>query len=119
MAKIYCEHHRDKDTLTVHPELCSCKTENAYEYYQREERSLHGDVARLRAAALNEPLGIAFLTVSTVQEAQNIVGHFTPGTYRQWSLTFAPSPDDLFWENLSVSRTHWILKWALVNTLLF
>ncbi|TMW41890.1 hypothetical protein DOY81_013030 [Sarcophaga bullata] len=24
-AKIYCEHHRDKDTLTVHPELCSCK----------------------------------------------------------------------------------------------
>ncbi|XP_065366887.1 CSC1-like protein 1 [Calliphora vicina] len=118
-AKIYCEHHRDKDTLTVRPELCKCKTENAYDYYQREERNLHGDVARLRAAALNEPLGIAFLTVSTVQEAQNIVAHFTPGTYRQWSLTFAPSPDDLFWENLSVSRTHWLLKWAIVNTLLF
>lgn len=99
--------------------MCSCKTENAYEYYQREERLLHGDVCRLRAAALNEPLGIAFLTVSTVQEAQNIVAHFTPGTYRQWHLTFAPSPNDLFWENLNVSRGHWLLKWVTVNLILF
>lgn len=103
----------------MRPEHCSCKKENAYEYYQREERALHGDVARLRAAALNEPLGIAFLTVSTVQEAQNIVAHFTPGTYRQWSLAFAPSPDDIFWENLNVSRGHWLLKWVTVNIILF
>ncbi|XP_005179121.1 calcium permeable stress-gated cation channel 1 [Musca domestica] len=118
-AKMYCEQHRDRDSLVVRTQMCSCKTENAYEYYQREERALHGDVCRLRAAALNEPLGIAFLTVSTVQEAQNIVAHFSPGTYRQWDLSFAPSPNDLFWENLNVSRGHWMLKWATVNVILF
>lgn len=99
--------------------MCSCKREKAYNYYEREERALHGDVARLKAAALNEPLGIAFLTLSTVQEAQNILNHFTPGTYRQWSLAFAPSPDDIFWENLNVSSGHWMLKWAIVNIILF
>lgn len=72
------------------PDFCSCKKENAFEYYQKEERKLSGDVARLRASTMNEPLDIAFLTVSTVQEAQNIVTHFTPGTYRQWHMMFAP-----------------------------
>ncbi|XP_055917164.1 calcium permeable stress-gated cation channel 1 [Eupeodes corollae] len=118
-ARIYCENHRDRDSIKVKPEFCSCKSENAYEYYQQEERKLSGDVARLRAAALNEPLGIAFLTVSTVLEAQNIVSHFTPGTYRQWDLTFAPSPVDLYWENLNVSSSRWYIKWAIVNIILF
>ncbi|ALC40565.1 CG11210 [Drosophila busckii] len=118
-ARIYCEQHRNRDTLMAKPEMCSCKKENAYEYYQREERKLSGDVARLRAVTLNEPLDIAFLTVSTVQEAQNIVTHFTPGTYRQWDLMFAPSPDDIFWENLNVNRSHWYLKFVCVNVVLF
>ncbi|TDG50241.1 hypothetical protein AWZ03_003457 [Drosophila navojoa] len=118
-ARVYCEHHRDRDTLMAKPEMCSCKKENAYEYYQREERKLSGDVARLRASTLNEPLDIAFLTVSTVQEAQNIVNHFTPGTYRQWHIVFAPSPDDIFWENLNVNKSHWYLKFVCVNVVLF
>lgn len=118
-ARQYCEHHRDRDTLMVRPEFCSCKKENAYEYYQRGEHALRNEMERLRAAAGNEALGIAFLTVSTVQEAQNIVAHFTPGTYRQWTLAFAPSPDDLFWENLNVNPGHWMLKWTIVNILLF
>ncbi|XP_030372439.1 CSC1-like protein 2 [Scaptodrosophila lebanonensis] len=118
-ARLYCEQHRDRDTLMAKPDLCSCKKENAFEYYQREERKLSGDVARLRASTMNEPLSIAFLTVSTVQEAQNIVSHFTPGTYRQWNLEFAPSPDDLFWEHLNVSKSHWYLKLFCVNFVLF
>ncbi|XP_037952355.1 calcium permeable stress-gated cation channel 1 [Teleopsis dalmanni] len=118
-ARLYCEHHRDRDSLQVRPELCSCKKENAYEYYQREERKLSGDVARLRASALNEPLNIAFLTLSNVMEAQNVVSHFTPGTYRRWTLTFAPSPDDIFWENLNVNKSHWYVKWTIVNVALF
>ncbi|KAH8261554.1 hypothetical protein KR044_011142 [Drosophila immigrans] len=118
-ARVYCEQHRDRDSLMAKPEMCSCKKENAYEYYQREERKLSGDVARLRASTMNEPLDIAFLTVSTVQEAQNIVTHFTPGTYRQWNIMFAPSPDDIFWENLNVNKSHWYLKFVCVNVVLF
>ncbi|KAH8371222.1 hypothetical protein KR093_006683 [Drosophila rubida] len=118
-ARIYCEQHRNRDTLMAKPDMCSCKKENAYEYYQREERKLSGDVARLRASTMNEPLDIAFLTVSTVKEAQNIVTHFTPGTYRQWNMMFAPSPDDIFWENLNVNKSHWYLKFVCVNVVLF
>uniref|UniRef100_A0A1B0G0A3 CSC1-like protein 2 n=1 Tax=Glossina morsitans morsitans TaxID=37546 RepID=A0A1B0G0A3_GLOMM len=118
-ARKYCEHHRERDTLMIRPDFWSCKKENAYEYYQRKEHALRNEIERLRAAACNEPLGIAFLTASTVQEAQDIVAHFNPGTYRQWTLEFAPSMDDLFWENLNVNPGHWMLKWTVVNLLLF
>lgn len=45
--------------------------------------------------------------------------HFKPGTYREWNLTYAPAPSDIFWENLNIDNAQWYCKWITVNLVLF
>lgn len=119
-ARIYCELHRSgRGPVMASPSCFTCTTIDALEYYQERESQLSGEVARLRASALNDPLGIAFITVSTPIAAKNIIMHFKPGTYREWTLSYAPAPSDIFWEHLNVGAGHWYVKWALVNFCLF
>lgn len=118
-ARIFCEQHRTSNPILATPNCFTCKTVDALEYYSNQEMQLSGDVARLRASALNEPLGIAFITVSSTQEAQHIIMHFKPGTYREWNLSYAPAPSDIFWENLNIDSARWYLKWVVVNLILF
>jgi hypothetical protein len=89
------------------------------EYYKEQEDKMHGVVERLRASALNEPLGIAFVSLQSVHEAQHMIMHFRPAVYRDWKMNFAPAPQDINWENLSIDSTQWYLKWFTVNTVLF
>lgn len=118
-ARIYCELHRDPFPVLATPTRCGCATVDGLEFYGGREEQLSGEVARLRAAALNDPLGIAFVTVSTPVEARNVIQHFRPGTYREWNMSYAPAPSDIFWEHLSVSSSHWYVKWSCVNAVLF
>lgn len=120
-ARIYCEVHRNRDREPVQARLscCTCQTVDALEYYKEEEARLAGQVSRLRASALNEPLGIAFITLNTAQEAQHVILHFKPGTYRNWDLAYAPAPSDIFWENLNIDTAQWYCKWVTVNLSLF
>ncbi|XP_055584983.1 CSC1-like protein 1 [Uranotaenia lowii] len=120
-ARVYCEVHRnrDREPIEARPSCFSCQTVDALEYYKEEEARLAGQVSRLRASALNEPLGIAFITLNSAREAQHVILHFKPGTYRNWDLTFAPAPSDIFWENLSIDTAQWYCKWITVNFVLF
>lgn len=119
-ARSYCEIHKNRGTtVRVVPNCCTFKTMDALEYYRDKEFRLCGEVARLKASALNDPLGIAFVTFTTTEMAQHVVQHFRPATYREWTITFAPSANDLYWENLGVSTGQWYFKYATVNFLLF
>lgn len=118
-ARIYCELHRNRGALLASPSCFTCQTVDALEFYQERESQLGGDVARLRASALNDPLGIAFITVSSPIAAKNIIMHFKPGSYREWTLSYAPAPSDIFWEHLNVGASRWYVKWAVVNCILF
>lgn len=119
-ARIYCEVHKvPGQAIKAKPNCFTCQTVDALEYYQEKEFQLSGEVARLRASALNAPLGIAFITTSTAAEAHNIIVHFKPGTYREWTLKYAPAPSDIYWEHLNVSSSRWYAKWAFVNICLF
>lgn len=119
-ARIYCEVHKTPgQPIKAMPKCWTCNTVDALEYYQEREFQLSGEVARLRASAFNDPLGIAFITTSTTAEAQNIIIHFQPGSYREWTLKYAPAPSDIFWENLNVGASRWYAKWACVNLVLF
>ncbi|XP_065075494.1 calcium permeable stress-gated cation channel 1 [Ochlerotatus camptorhynchus] len=120
-ARIYCEVHRNRDREPVQAKMScfTCQTVDALEYYKEEEARLAGQVSRLRASALNEPLGIAFITLNTAQEAQHVILHFKPGTYRNWDLAYAPAPSDIFWENLNIDTAQWYCKWVTVNLSLF
>ncbi len=119
-ARIYCELHKAPgQSIKAMPNCLTCNTVDALEYYQESELQLSGEVARLRASALNSPLGIAFITTSTTAEAHNIIMHFKPGTYREWTLKYAPAPSDIYWEHLNVGSSRWYAKWACVNIVLF
>ena len=115
-ARIYCEQHRG---IKARPSCFTCDTIDALEFYKGEEQRLCGEVARLRAAALNDPLGIAFVTVSSTKVAQQMIVHFKPSSIKDWTLTYAPAPADINWENLSTNSAKWYLRWITVNLILF
>lgn len=116
-ARIYCEQHRS--LIEAKPNCFSCEKVDALEYYKSEEQRLCGEVARMRSAALNDPLGIAFVTLSSTTAAQQMMLHFKPSTIRNWNLSYAPAPSDIFWENLTTSTASWYLRWCVVNFILF
>lgn len=73
----------------------------------------------MRSATLNDPLGIAFVTVSSTSVAQQMIAHFQPSTVKDWTLTYAPAPGDIFWENLTTNSAKWYVRWIAVNSILF
>lgn len=116
-ARIYCEQHRG--SIKVRPNCLACHTVEALEFYKVEEQRLCGEVARLRAAALNDALGISFITVSSTGAAKHIIKHFKPSCVKDWKLSYSPLPSDIFWENLTTNTAKWYLRWIIVNALLF
>lgn len=122
-ARLYCEVHNKVD-LKAYPKgcficCCCCPSVNALEYFMSEELRLADTVKRHRELALASPLGIAFVTLESETDARLIVKHFSPGTHREWILSGAPAPSDIFWENLSVETKYWYLKAVLINIFLF
>lgn len=118
-ARIYCEIHKNHRPVKAISNLCTCHTSDGLEFYKEQEEQLRGEVARLRAVALNEPVGIAFVTVSTTDVAKSLISRFKVVSQKPWNLSYAPSPSDIFWENLNVSSHKWYIKWAIVNIILF
>lgn len=116
-ARIYCEQHRGK--ITARTGCCTCDTVEALEFYKSEEQRLCGEVARMRSAALNDPLGIVFITVPSTATAKQMIIHFKPTATKDWKLTYSPLPSDIFWENLTTNTAKWYLRWILVNAMLF
>lgn len=116
-ARIYCEQHRG---IKVKPSCITCDTIDALEFYKSEEQRLCGEVARMKSAALNDPLGIAFVTVSSTTVAKQMIAHFKPSTQvKDWNLTYAPAPGDIFWENLTNDSAKWYFRWIVVNSIMF
>ncbi|XP_067007803.2 calcium permeable stress-gated cation channel 1 isoform X2 [Anabrus simplex] len=146
-AKLYCENYlkRTGMRLEMRPYACGnacgccdmfgCPTVDALEYYAEEESRINTEVDSERAAALKRPLGIAFVTLVSVSAAQKVYSdhqptckcsHNPPSSSlsrqlepHQWRVTFAPTPRDIFWENLSLPSKFWYLRAVLVNLFVF
>ena len=118
-ARIYCERHRERDAILASPNCYTCQTVVALDYYKEQEQILCGKVARLRSMALNDPLGISFVTVNSTGAAQMMIVHFKPSSHQDWNVSFAPKPEDIFWENLTTSSASWYVRWIMVNLVLF
>lgn len=146
-ARMYCESYV-KSTgmrLDMRPYACGnicgccdlfgCPTVDAIEYYAEEETRLGNQVDDERAAALKKPVGIVFVTLVSVEAARKIYDDHRPSckcsnnpptssVSRQlephnWQVRFAPSPKDIYWENLSIPSNYWYIKAVLVNFFLF
>lgn len=119
-ARIYCEQHQNKVPPIEIRHRFGCKIhKDSLQYYKEAEQKLCGEVARLKSAALNDPLGIAFVTVSSSQAAKHVINYFQPSSMRNWTLNYAPTPADINWHNLTSETGGWWCRWGLVNLILF
>ncbi|CAG2057542.1 unnamed protein product, partial [Timema podura] len=114
---------------------CGCRTVDAIEYYSEEESRLRGALEDERTTALKRPLGIAFVTLTSTEAARKMYADHRPTCKcennpssssvsrhlepHRWQVSFAPSPKDLFWENLSLPSKYWYVKAVIVNLFLF
>ncbi|CAH2050893.1 unnamed protein product, partial [Iphiclides podalirius] len=102
--------------ITVKEKVCGPEVD-ALEFYSAEEKRLKDEATRCRAMVLNDPLGIAFLTLPSYQLAEHVINHFN--LHRGWVLAHATNPSDIVWENLSVQPSVWYVKAIIVNFALF
>lgn len=118
-AKIFSENHLKKTGKSIMVKRSMfAKKEDAIKYYTEKEKKLVGEMERRKAMTLYEPLGIAFVTLSSHEEVERVISSFVSGSH-QWILRNAPAPTDIFWENLGVESNVWYFKALFLNACLF
>ncbi|XP_076761110.1 transmembrane protein 63 [Xylocopa sonorina] len=122
-ARLYCENYaRRREPLKMYPYPCGqvigccCKNQiDAQTFYANEEIRLTELVEEEKKVALNRPLGVAFVTLGTPGAAKAMKKHLCSLPSLKWVVDYAPTPSDIFWENLSVARPCWYLNAVLIN----
>ncbi|XP_030637270.1 CSC1-like protein 1 [Chanos chanos] len=128
--------------------LCCCHTckgcekVDAIDYYSAQETCLHEEMKKQRENVHDHPLGMAFVTLQTESMTAHILKDFNaldfrdgfvrgcgrepqPSTnsealkVRQWRVSHAPHPNNIYWENLSVQGPRWWLRLLVLNGSLF
>jgi len=131
--------------MQVRPHLCGnvCVCCNcccgpaldAANYYTDEERRLANLVETEKLQALKRPVGVAFVTFASNMQASKVRKDHrsswrcenNPGSSslsvllkpHKWSVDFAPRPDEINWQNLSIASRFWYLRSFLINSFLF
>ncbi|XP_029047997.1 calcium permeable stress-gated cation channel 1 isoform X1 [Osmia bicornis bicornis] len=122
-ARLYCENYAKKrEPLKMYPYPCGqvigccCKNQiDAQEFYMNEEMRLSALVEEEKKAALNRPLGVAFVTLGTPGAAVAMRKQLCLLPSIKWVVDYAPTPSDIFWENLSIPRPCWYFNAVLIN----
>ncbi|XP_076238836.1 transmembrane protein 63 isoform X2 [Calliopsis andreniformis] len=122
-ARLYCENYaRKREPLKMYPYpcgqilACCCKNKvDAHEFYTHEEVRLTALVEEEKKIALSSPLGVAFVTLGTPGAAKTMRKQLRSSPSVKWVVDYAPTPSDIFWENLSIPRPCWYLNAVLIN----
>ncbi|XP_072297347.1 CSC1-like protein 1 [Eucyclogobius newberryi] len=136
---------RDMISPRVCGHLCccaSCEKVDAIDFYSNKEMILLEEFRQEAEMVPDHPLGLAFVTLQTEGMAKFILKDFNavdcsqscccccgrppqPSQYsgllnvKKWTVSFAPHPKNVFWENLSVRGAMWYLRYIPLNVLLF
>ncbi|XP_076171762.1 transmembrane protein 63 isoform X2 [Ptiloglossa arizonensis] len=122
-ARLYCENYaRKEEPLKMYPYPCGqvigccCKYQiDACEFYTNEEMRLSALIDEEKKLALSRPLGVAFVTLGTSGAAKTMRQQLNSSSTVKWVVNYAPTPSDIFWENLSIPRPCWYLNAVLIN----
>ncbi|XP_051880411.1 CSC1-like protein 1 [Pristis pectinata] len=136
------------ERVSINPKPCGhfcccsfrgCEQVDAVEYYTKLESELQNKFIQEREVVGRKPLGLAFVTFQDETMATRVLRDFNnlrchgcscwaerqPSPYSQnlavakWSVTYAPAPQNVSWENLSVQGFHWWIRCFLINLLVF
>ncbi|XP_052766027.1 calcium permeable stress-gated cation channel 1-like isoform X2 [Mya arenaria] len=115
-------------------EACGCVEVDAISFYEDKETRLAEECEREKANAYQRPLGVAFITFDNTGMAERILNDFQPSCKAsqnpqpssihvdldvvEWDVSYAPSPENIYWAKLSHSGWRWWLRAGLINGLL-
>jgi len=115
---------------------CSARV-TVVDFYHQKLVELEAKVEKRREISLNSPLGMAFVTFQSVNDAKQVYEDHEKNVLRMcreqrplsslstsmktenWKIWFAPPPKDIYWENLSDRRNWLFLKMVVSNVVLF
>eukprot|EP00092_Neocalanus_flemingeri_P025310 GFUD01027442.1.p1 GENE.GFUD01027442.1~~GFUD01027442.1.p1 ORF type:complete len:880 (+),score=162.84 GFUD01027442.1:356-2995(+) len=118
--------------------FCACCTNKVevVEFYSSEEQRLTREVQRQRELSVNTPLGMAFVTFTSLNCSKSVYDDHSRSAFwcstkppmsslsptlrpDHWRVQFAPPPRDIYWENLSDKRRWLVTRTVFSNICLF
>ncbi|XP_047458632.1 CSC1-like protein 2 isoform X3 [Mugil cephalus] len=116
-----------------------CEQEEAVAYYTKLESQLRDDYRKEREKVNRKPLGMAFVTFQNESITAIILKDFNAckcqGCHcrrepkvsqfssklhtHNWTVSYAPDPQNVYWEHLSVGGISWWLRCLIINIVLF
>ncbi|XP_030643254.1 osmosensitive cation channel TMEM63C [Chanos chanos] len=115
-------------------DVCGFEQVDAEQYYSELEEKLTDEFNAEKNRISMKRLGIAFVTFRDERMTSVIVKDYRRAHCRrrpqqssittvvrshQWGVRYAPAPNDIIWENLSLCGSRWWLRCILLNILLF
>eukprot|EP00105_Crassostrea_gigas_P025532 XP_011446143.1 PREDICTED: CSC1-like protein 2 isoform X3 [Crassostrea gigas] len=113
---------------------CGCQEVDAIEHYESVALEYREKCDKEKVTAYQSPAGIAFVTFHTDIMAARVRSDFEDsckGTSNpqnsslsedlmvwSWNVHYAPSPENIYWENLSKSKWKWWITAIIVNLIL-
>ncbi|CAH8509853.1 unnamed protein product [Heterobilharzia americana] len=115
---------------------CKCPPAvDAIDYYTSRKNHIQQEIDKQYETAVKTPIGIAFVTFSTKYAAARVCKDYRDTCKRlmhrmkssvsselksrTWSVDFAPTPSNIIWENLSITRTLWWCRAIIINLCVF
>uniref|UniRef100_A0A671SSY2 CSC1-like protein 2 n=1 Tax=Sinocyclocheilus anshuiensis TaxID=1608454 RepID=A0A671SSY2_9TELE len=119
--------------------IAGCEQEEAVNYYTKLEAKLKEEYRKEREKVNTKPLGMAFVTFQNEAMTALILKDFNAcqchgchcrrepkcSTFssllntNNWTVTYAPDPQNVYWEHLSTGGLNWWLRCFVINCFLF
>uniref|UniRef100_A0A667XUW9 Transmembrane protein 63B n=1 Tax=Myripristis murdjan TaxID=586833 RepID=A0A667XUW9_9TELE len=116
-----------------------CEQEEAVSYYTKLEAKLKEEYRKEREKVNSKPLGMAFVTFQNEAITAIILKDFNAckcqGCHcrreprsspfssnlhiQNWTVSYAPDPQNVYWEHLSVGGFSWWIRCFIINCVLF
>ncbi|KAG7262115.1 hypothetical protein CRUP_019503 [Coryphaenoides rupestris] len=91
-----------------------CEEEEAVSYYTTREAKLKEEYSKEKEKVNTKPLGMAFVTFQN--EAMTAIESLH---VYNWSVSYAPDPQNVRWEHLSLGGISWWIRCFIINCILF
>ncbi|KAI4792451.1 hypothetical protein KUCAC02_033370 [Chaenocephalus aceratus] len=119
--------------------ITGCEEEEAVSYYTKTESKLKEEYRKEKEKVNTKPLGMAFVTFQNEAMTAVILKDFNacqvqgcrcrqePGSSQfsealhvhNWSVSYAPDPQNVRWEHLSLGGISWWIRCFIINVILF
>uniref|UniRef100_G3WXM0 Transmembrane protein 63B n=1 Tax=Sarcophilus harrisii TaxID=9305 RepID=G3WXM0_SARHA len=116
-----------------------CEEVEAIQYYTQLEQRLKEEYKQEQEKVNQKPLGMAFVTFHNESIAALILKDFNACNWQgctcqgeprssscsdslnitNWTVSFAPDPQNIYWENLSIRGFTWWFRCLIINVVLF